>query len=204
MAERKAARHEPGLNGIDFEIYPHGRDRTRSVLSSYQSPSAPGENHINFEACEFKCELGEKFRLVVRGSVLKCDVPSLYVSGLAEPLHECIPVGRRRRRDVGRSRNGEVTDPVACALLRTRRERPRSRAAEQRDELAPSDEEGHLIPPAERPTAQRLHPHRFVSDPGIGAVEVVILPLAGEAEAAGFTSDTQNEKCCRSGGTDVK
>jgi hypothetical protein len=41
-----------------------------------------------------------------------------------------------------------------------------------------------------------------VSDPapkhiGIGAVDVVILPLAGEAEAAGFTNDTQNEKMLR-------
>jgi hypothetical protein len=28
-------------------------------------------------------------------------------------------------------------------------------------------------------------------------VDVVILPLAGEAEAAGFTNDTQNEKMLR-------
>jgi hypothetical protein len=41
-----------------------------------------------------------------------------------------------------------------------------------------------------------------VSDPapkpiGIGAAEVVILPFAGEAEAAGFTNDAQNEKMLR-------
>jgi hypothetical protein len=33
-------------------------------------------------------------------------------------------------------------------LLRSRRERPRSRAAEQRDERAASDAKCHLIPPA--------------------------------------------------------
>jgi hypothetical protein len=77
------ARHQPGLNGIDFEIYPHDRDGTSRVLSRCQSPGAPGENHINFEACEFKCEFGEKFGLVVRGSVLECDVLSLHVSDLA-------------------------------------------------------------------------------------------------------------------------
>jgi hypothetical protein len=33
---------------------------------------------------------------------------------------------------------------------RARRERPRHRAARQRDELAASDESGHLIPPAGR------------------------------------------------------
>jgi|SRR4051812_3136734 hypothetical protein len=77
------ARHQPGLNGIDFEIYAHNRDSTSRVLSGCQSRGAPGENHINFEACEFKCEFGEKVGLVVRGSVLKCDVLSLHVSDLA-------------------------------------------------------------------------------------------------------------------------
>src|SRR5262249_27703924 len=61
-------RHQPGLNRIDFEVYPCNRDRTSRILSGCQSPGASGENHINVEACEFKCEFGEKFRLVVRGS----------------------------------------------------------------------------------------------------------------------------------------
>jgi hypothetical protein len=37
-------------------------------------------------------------------------------------------------------------------LLRTHRERPRRRAAEQRDELAPPDAKCHLIPPTGRAT----------------------------------------------------
>jgi hypothetical protein len=42
-------------------------------------------------------------------------------------------------------------DPIESLLLRARRERPRCRrAAEQRDELAASDESCHLIPPAGR------------------------------------------------------
>jgi len=77
------ARHQPSLNGIDFKVYSHDRDGARRVLSGCQSPSAPGENHINFEACEFKCEFREKIRLVVCRSVLEYDVPSLSVSGLA-------------------------------------------------------------------------------------------------------------------------
>jgi hypothetical protein len=76
------ARHQPSLNRINFEIYPHDRDGTSRVFSGCQSPGAPGENHINFEACEFKCEFGEKFGSVVRGSVLECDVLSLPVSDL--------------------------------------------------------------------------------------------------------------------------
>ena len=77
------ARHQRGFNGIDFEVYPHDWDRRRRVLSGCQCPGAAGENHINFEPCEVERELGEKFRLVVRGSVLECDVPSLHVSCLA-------------------------------------------------------------------------------------------------------------------------
>ena len=46
------AHHQPGLDGIDFKVYPHDRDRMRRVLGSCQGPGAPGENHINFEACE--------------------------------------------------------------------------------------------------------------------------------------------------------
>jgi Histidine kinase-, DNA gyrase B-, and HSP90-like ATPase len=74
------ARHKPGLNGIDFEINPHDWDVRGRVLSGCQSPGATGEDHINFEACKFKCKFRKKFGLVVRGSVLKCDVLSLHVS----------------------------------------------------------------------------------------------------------------------------
>src|SRR5437016_9017868 len=69
--------------GIDFEVYPHDRNRRRRVLSGCQCPGAAGENHINFEPCEVERELWENFRLVVRGSVLEGDVPSLHVSCLA-------------------------------------------------------------------------------------------------------------------------
>jgi hypothetical protein len=47
---------------------------------------------------------------------------------LAECRHQ-VPVGRLAI---------EESDHRHCGLLRSRRERPRRRAAEQRDELAPS------------------------------------------------------------------
>src|SRR5262249_19011159 len=53
-----------------------------------------------------------------------------------QPLHDCCETG-----DSFRSVCGEcikyADGPHALALLRARRERPRRRAAEQRDELAP-------------------------------------------------------------------
>ena len=54
-----------------------------------------------------------------------------------------MAVERRRART-------QVADHRHCTLLRARRERPSRRAAEQRDELAASDESCHLIPPAGR------------------------------------------------------
>ena len=49
---------------------------------------------------------------------------------------------------IGRSRDGEVTDPVARELLPARPQWPcRRRAAKQRDELAPSyAEHGDFLP----------------------------------------------------------
>src|SRR5690349_15483711 len=87
------ALHQPGLDGINLEINTDDRDRFRRALSGCQGPSASGENYINLEACEFECQLGEKFRLAVCRSVLERDVRPLNVAGLVQPLHKCIPVG---------------------------------------------------------------------------------------------------------------
>jgi hypothetical protein len=54
-----------------------------------------------------------------------------------------IALGERRE-------HADASRPIA--LLRARRERPRRRAAEQRDELAAPDESCHVIPPAGRAT----------------------------------------------------
>jgi hypothetical protein len=55
----------------------------------------------------------------------------------------------------------------------------------------PSGRKGHLKDSTLIGPCPTRHPS------SIGAVDVVILPLAGEAEAAGFTNDTQNEKMLR-------
>jgi hypothetical protein len=57
--------------GIDFEINSDDGDGTDRDLGGCQSPSASGENHVNFEICKFNCEFSKKFGLVVRGSVLQ-------------------------------------------------------------------------------------------------------------------------------------
>jgi hypothetical protein len=53
------------------------------------------------------------------------------------------------------SENMKCADEPHAILLRVYRERPRGRAAEQRDDFAASDESCHLMPPAGKVTAQR-------------------------------------------------
>jgi hypothetical protein len=52
--------------------------------------------------------------------------------------------------------------PHAVALLRPRRERPPRRAAESRDEFAPSKENAHLPLPERYLPTERYHPSRNV------------------------------------------
>src|SRR5258707_1319869 len=51
---------QPRLNRINFEVNPRDRDRTRRLFGGRQSPGATCKNHIDFNVCEFSCELREK------------------------------------------------------------------------------------------------------------------------------------------------
>jgi hypothetical protein len=77
------ARYQSRLNRINFEVNPRDRDRTRRLFGGRQSPGATCKNHIDFNVCEFSCELREKLGVVVSGSVFEFDVPPLNVTGLA-------------------------------------------------------------------------------------------------------------------------
>ena len=98
----------------------------------------------------------------VTANAIGCQRPSDSRSARCGPRSSPIPQApartpRRGPAIPGRRRRGhEHADaPHPLGLLRARRERPRSRrAAEQRDELAASDESCHLIPPAGRVQAQ--------------------------------------------------
>src|SRR5262245_10212079 len=82
---------------------------------------------------------------ICRPAELDPGVAAVGPAQLLETLQECSVTGLRF--PVVRSQAHYDADaPHALALLRTRRERPRSRAAEQRDELAPSHV-GHGLPP---------------------------------------------------------
>jgi hypothetical protein len=89
--------------------------------------------HIHLEPDELGRDLGEVFVSSLRPAILNRDGAALDPAEFAQPLHKSgnPPVhGYRRAR-------AQEPDGWRPGLLRARRERPRGRTAEQRDELAP-------------------------------------------------------------------
>ena len=106
------------------------------------------DNDIDLEPDELGRDLGEALAASLRPAILDRDGAALDPAEFAQSLHKSgDPFARGRRR----ARAQEPDGRQLPRLLRARRERPRRRrAAEQRDELAASDESCHLIPPAGR------------------------------------------------------
>jgi hypothetical protein len=104
-------------------------------------------DHRHLTACQIGCQFGQSIILVLRPAILDrhilaVDVPD-FAEALPERRHETSSIGRRRAAE--EPNNGH-------RRLRTGHERPRRRAADERDELAPPDAKCHLIPPAGRAT----------------------------------------------------
>src|SRR5262249_53216914 len=88
-------------------------------------------DHRHLTAYQLGCEVGQYVVLILRPAILDRHVLTFDVPGFANALPEC----RHKTRSVGRRRDAEEPDPRHCRLLRVRRERPRRRAANQRDEV---------------------------------------------------------------------
>src|SRR5215831_6598455 len=90
------------------------------------------ENDIDFQSNELGCELGEAFAASLRPAIFDREIAAVDPAEIAHSLHEGGgPLALRRR-----AARSEQSDGRHLRLLRARRERPRGRAAEQRDELA--------------------------------------------------------------------
>src|SRR5262245_8341678 len=89
-------------------------------------------DHRHLTAYQIGCEVGQSVVLVLRPAILDHDILALDVTGFTNAL----PEGGQITCTIGKRRNAEETDHRHCALLRACRERPRGRAAEQRDEIA--------------------------------------------------------------------
>src|SRR6516225_795590 len=86
-----------------------------------------GHNDIHREAGQFARDRGEPIGFLLRRTIVNSDGLTFNVAELAQPVPKVVP-------------HGSIIDDAdprqPIALLRPRRERPRRRAAEQRDELA--------------------------------------------------------------------
>src|SRR5262245_5466171 len=89
-------------------------------------------DHRHLTAYQIGCEVGQSVVLVLRPAILDHHILALDIAGFTNALLEWgqIPCTISKRRAT------EESDHRCRSLLCPRRERPRSRAAEQRDEVA--------------------------------------------------------------------
>src|SRR6516225_7024356 len=92
-------------------------------------------DHRHLTAYQVSCEVGQSIILILRPAILDRHILAFDVPVFADALPEC----GHKTCSVGGRRAAEEPDHRHRRLLRARRERPRgSRAAEHRDECAPS------------------------------------------------------------------
>src|SRR5215471_16847726 len=89
-------------------------------------------DHRHLTAYQIGCEVGQSVGLVLRPAILDHHVLALNVARLTKALAECGQIACT----IGRPRAAKESDHRHRRLLCTRRERPRRRAADKRDELA--------------------------------------------------------------------
>src|SRR5215469_7448586 len=92
------------------------------------------DDHVNLEPHELRGDVGRTVVTAFRPAHIDAYVAAFGPAKFAEPRHKGGEphVGSRWRASAEETNGGEVRH-----LLRTRRDRPRRRAAQQRDELAP-------------------------------------------------------------------
>src|SRR5207245_5998502 len=114
--------------------YEDDRDRRSRHLGYNCRGGVMRSDHRHLTAYQIGCEVGQSVVLILRPAILDHDILALDVAGSTNALPECgqiaCTIGKRRAAEEPYHRH---------RLLRARGERPRGRAAEKRDELAPPD-----------------------------------------------------------------
>src|SRR5262249_41425201 len=106
--------------------------RLGGVLCCRHSFRPPRYDEVHFDPDQLGRQVGQPVDPTLRISIVDDNILALNPSELVQPLPERVEQGR----PIGRGRQPKETYPrhPARLLLRARRERPRSRAADQRDE----------------------------------------------------------------------
>src|SRR6266446_7207016 len=139
LSERIATDHE-------YDWYDAGL-----ISNCFQTQRGVSDNHVGRKADKFR-GIGPRTRRVsATPSKVDMDVTPLTPAELSQSFRECTDAYWRFWIILTWGHeDADASHPLR--LLRARRERPRGRAAEQRDELAPPNTKCHLIPPAGRTT----------------------------------------------------
>src|SRR5262245_34121126 len=109
------------------------RDALRCALRGADRSGAADYDDIDLRPQQIADQRGYRFDIIAKMAKLVGDVAPIDITEVAHPAHEFLAewiVARGSRPDVRDTRR-------LPGLLRARRERPRRRAAEQRDERAP-------------------------------------------------------------------
>src|SRR5450759_4124681 len=109
---------------------------TRLGLKRRSCRSGTSKDDIGLHCHEFFCKCTDATGISSRPAIVKPDVAFSRPSQLLKAVSDCLGVGLSFRIVFSvHHQYPDVSHPLR--LLRARRERPRDRAAEQRDELAP-------------------------------------------------------------------
>src|SRR5262245_10382481 len=126
---------ETGLNGISH-LDEHDRDGVRLLLQRANPGGALDDDRVRRQLHEV-LRKSPKISRTGSGAMVNPNIAPVHPSQLPERVLECLNARHCHRVALGKP--GQKADPPdAFRLLRARRERPRRRAAVQRDELAPS------------------------------------------------------------------
>src|SRR5262245_33749030 len=133
---------EPGPDRIEAPGYDNRHGFRYTLQRLRHEITAARNNHIELETNQFSRDLIDPLKPPLRGPTLQHKVLALDVSEGTQPMHEGFGDGVDRIRSDHHGKGGraeEISNAIHFdCLLRPRGERPRSsRAAEQRDKLAP-------------------------------------------------------------------
>ena len=135
----------PSCDRVDRYLEDDRNRRGRRLCRQRRRSAAGRGNHGHLTANQIGRQRRQSIVLAVRPAIFDRDVLALDIAGFASGPGGTRADGMRVRV---RRCAAEEPDHRHRRLLRARRERPRSRrAAEQRDELAPSDADCHLTRP---------------------------------------------------------
>src|SRR6516225_9901868 len=130
-ARPRKARDQPQTDGVSG-LGHHDRDFPRRLLCRHSGGREPSDDDIDLETNQLSCQFGKPVDLSFRRPKLKSNVLPLDIPQIAWSLPKFPP--EFFRADIA---NNQRADGRHLRLLRARGERPRRRAAEQRDKLAP-------------------------------------------------------------------